>query len=554
MKRFNTAMVVLIACILLGAGQSMSQSGGSVPANGPSVNTLYAPTTDLTHFFAGSVLGDYVASGVGMRNLGYGTINLSIPAGGTIVKAYLFWAIIWDGTPPPTTGTLNSTPITGILEGTSGSPCWGGTGINFYSADVTGIAVDGLNSLTDFPSGLAQNEVPQGNAVFPLLEGATLVLVFRHPMWDHNTVAIYTGANTFSGQSVSYDVGSYTGWTAGNPGDQVAQHTYIMADGQALFPGGGTAFNGNPTSGPGTGIKATDAFDGADGIIPVFALDGLWDTHTLDVSAYFLNGVSTTAIPEASAQNDCLTWGVHVISVKTALHSFVDIKPGSCPNSFNVNNKGNLPVAILGSPGFDVSNVNPATVELNGVPATGGVSMSDVSTPFSGFKNSCMDCNTIGPDGLMDRVFHFNSQDVAATLGTVSTNDCVHMILSGEFMDGTPFTGRDIVRIIGNISPKDAPSSVTAYELRLEQNSPNPMLDATTFSYTLPVEGSMQLAVYNMLGQRVSTVVRGSQSAGSYSVNWNGISDGGMRLTPGVYMYRLELGTQTLTRKLIISN
>jgi hypothetical protein len=166
-----------------------------------------------------------------MRNLGYGNINLSVPTGGTIVKAYLFWAIIWSSSAPPPTGTLNSTPITGILVGTSGSPCWGGTGINFYSADVTGIAVDGLNALTGFPSGLTNNAQPQGNVVFPLLEGATLVLVFRHPLWDHNTISIYSGANTFANLTQAYNVGTYTGWTAGNPGDQVAQHTYIMADG-----------------------------------------------------------------------------------------------------------------------------------------------------------------------------------------------------------------------------------------------------------------------------------------------------------------------------------
>ncbi len=556
MKRFNTAVIMLIACVLLMAAQTMAQSGGGAPTNGPSVTTIYSPTTDLTPYFTGSILGDYVAGGVGMRNIGSGNIDLSVPTGGTIVKAFLFWAIVWDGTPPPNTGTLNSIPITGVLEGTSGTPCWYNTMdeiINFYSADVTGIAVSGVNSLTGFPSGLTNNLPPQGNIVFPLLEGATLVLVFRHPLWDYNTVAIYTGANTFANQSVSYNIGSYIGRATGNPGDQLAQHTYIMADGQARFVGGGTAFNGTPTSGPGTGIKTVDAFDGADGIIPVLALDGLWDTHTLDVSSFFPNGVNTAANAEASAMNDCLTWGAQVISVKTALHSFVDIKPGSCPNSFNVNNKGNLPVAILGSPGFNVSNINPSTVELNGVPATGGVSMSDVSTPFIGFKNDCMDCNTLGPDGLMDRVFHFNSQDIGATLGAVSTNDCIHMFLSGEFMDGTPFHGRDIVRIIGNIAPKDAPTSVAAYDLQLEQNSPNPVTDGTVFNFTLPDEGYVQLAVYNMLGQRVSTVVQGSQSAGSHSVSWNGISDSGMRLTPGVYVYRLELGTQTLTRKLIIS-
>ncbi|MCZ7556552.1 MAG: T9SS type A sorting domain-containing protein [Bacteroidia bacterium] len=553
MKRFITTMMMLIAGVLLLAGQTLSQTGGIASTNGPSTNMLYLPTTDLTFYRGWVTQGDYIAGGVGMRNIGSGTINLSVPTGGILHKAYLFWAIIYDGTPPPLTGTLNGTPITGTLQGTSGSPCWGGDGINFYSADVTGIAVDGLNYLTGFPSGLTNNAPPQGNIVFPLLEGATLVFVFRHPQWDYNIVALYTGANTFANLAQSYNVGTYTGRAAGYPGDQVAQHTYIMADGQARFVGGGTAFNGNPTSGPGTGIKPTDAFDGADGIIPVFALDGLWDTHTLDISTYFPHGIYTTAIAEASAVTDCITWGAHVISVKTRLHSFVDIKPGSCPNSFNVNSKGNLPVAILGSPGFDVANIDPATVTLNGVPATGGMSLSDVSTPYIGYKTDCMDCNTIGPDGTMDRVFHFNSQAVAATLGPVSNNDCKLLVIAGEFMDGTPFSGRDIIRVIGNIAPKEAPTTASGYDLQLDQNSPNPVTDGSTFSFTLPAENHVLLAVYNLLGQRVATIVDGSRAAGPHSVGWNGVSDSGIRLAPGVYMYRLETGSQIISKKLLIS-
>ncbi|MCZ7556553.1 MAG: T9SS type A sorting domain-containing protein [Bacteroidia bacterium] len=553
MKRFTTAMMTLIAGLLLISGQSLSQTGGVAPTNGPSTNGLITLTTNLAPLISTTLQGDYVAAGVGMRNIGSGTINLSIPTGGVLHKAYLFWAIIYDDTQPPNTGTLNGNPISGILKGTSGSPCWGGEGINFYLADVTGIAVNGLNTLTGFPSGLTNGAPPQGNIVFPLLEGATLVFVFRHPQWDRNTVMIHTGANTFTQTAVSFWCGTFIGRPFGNPADQLAQQTYIMADGQARAPGGATKLNGIPTSGPGTAIKTNDAFDGADGIIPVFALDGLWDTHTFDVSTLFQPNISTPVTTEASAMSDCITWGAHIISVKNRLHSFVDIKPGSCPNPFNVNSKGNLPVAILGSPGFDVSAINPATVTLNDVPATGGVSLSDVSTPYIGFKADCMDCNVLGPDGTMDRVFHFNSQAVAATLGPVSNNDCVFLSIEGEFMDGTEFSGLDIIRVIGNIAPKEAPTTISGYDLQLDQNSPNPVTDGSTFSFTLPAENQVLLAVYNLLGQRVATIVDGTRAAGPHSVGWNGVSDSGIRLAPGVYMYRLETGSGSITKKLLLS-
>jgi hypothetical protein len=556
MNRFLSSVRALAACVLLTAAvQLHAQNGGTAVNNGPSTSVLFPPTVGLTEMVSYEIQGDYVAAGVGMRNAGSGTIDLSIPVGASLRKAYLFWAIIWDTTPPSADGELNSMPITGALLGSSGSPCWGGTAINFYGADVTNEAVNGMNSLGGFPSGLTDNSAPIGNVTFPLLEGATLVLVFNHPLWDYNTISIYTGANTFSLEpSVTYNVGTYTGRDAGNPADQLAQHTYIMADGQARFLGDGTAFNGTPTSGPTTAVKTGDSFDGEDGIVSISATDGLWDTHTLDVSSFFPHGVSTNAVPEASAGagGDCITWGAHIISVKTALSAHIDVKPGSCPNSFNVKQKGNLPVAILGSAGFDVTDIDPSTIMLNGVPRTGGVSISDSAMPYGMFQTDCMDCNTGGADGFDDLVVHFNAQAVVATLGSVSTHDCVPVEITGAFYDGTPFSGTDILRIIGS-TPKDSPEGIAGFELQLDQNSPNPVVGGTSFSYTLPAEGFTSLAVFNTLGQKVATVVQGMQAAGSHTVSWNGVNNLGARVAPGVYLYRLETGSQSISKKLLIS-
>ena len=58
----------------------------------------------------------------------------------------------------------------------------------------------------------------------------------------------------------------------------------------------------------------------------------------------------------------------------------IDIKPQSCPNPLNVKKKGVLPVAILGTADFDVNEVDPATVELEGV-APLRWDWEDVATP-----------------------------------------------------------------------------------------------------------------------------------------------------------------------------
>ena len=127
----------------------------------------------------------------------------------------------------------------------------------------------------------------------------------------------------------------------------------------------------------------------------------------------------------------------------------VDIKPQSCPNPCNVNSKGVLPVAILGTEDFDVMTVDPTTVELAGVPALRW-DFEDVSTPAANVDPYT--CTTEGPDGLMDLVLKFNKQEIVEAMnGDVSDGDVIFLYLTGrlkEEFNGGYFAGRDWVVII----------------------------------------------------------------------------------------------------------
>jgi len=87
----------------------------------------------------------------------------------------------------------------------------------------------------------------------------------------------------------------------------------------------------------------------------------------------------------------------------------------------------------------------------------------------------------------------------------------------------------------------------------LKQNYPNPFIDITDIEYQIPERGDVTLSVYNMLGEKVATLVREEQDAGHYKVRFNK-SD----LKSGVYMYRLEVtgynSNYYKTRTMIISN
>jgi hypothetical protein len=81
----------------------------------------------------------------------------------------------------------------------------------------------------------------------------------------------------------------------------------------------------------------------------------------------------------------------------------------------------------------------------------------------------------------------------------------------------------------------------------LLQNFPNPFNPSTIISYELPTEGFVKLAVCDLLGREVRTIVNGRQSAGIHSVTF--LAD---NLPSGIYFYRLQSGTYSATRKLLI--
>jgi hypothetical protein len=94
-------------------------------------------------------------------------------------------------------------------------------------------------------------------------------------------------------------------------------------------------------------------------------------------------------------------------------------------------------------------------------------------------------------------------------------------------------------RIISGRQPSD---------YALSQNYPNPFNPSTNINYAVAKTGFVRLAVYNVLGQQVATLVEGVRAAGSYSVTWDASN-----LTSSMYFYRLETNGVVLTRKMLLA-
>jgi hypothetical protein len=247
----------------------------------------------------------------------------------------------------------------------------------------------------------------------------------------------------------------------------------------------------------------------------------------------------------------------------------IDIKPQSCPNPLNVKVKGSnlissagrgpasgmngvLPVAILGTADFDVTEIDISSVVLEGI-APIRSNTEDVAAPMPDDAGEC-ECTTAGPDSHLDLTLKFLRSEIAATLGPVGDGDEIPLTLTGNLLDGTPIEGSDCVIIRAKRDSPLSPSLLAAGSQSglSVSNHPNPFNASTVISYTSETEGQVRLEVFDVLGRRLATLVDEFQSVGSHSLTWDAANDRGQRVASGMYFYRLTVGDIVETRKMVL--
>ena len=97
-------------------------------------------------------------------------------------------------------------------------------------------------------------------------------------------------------------------------------------------------------------------------------------------------------------------------------------------------------------------------------------------------------------------------------------------------------------------------SEVLPEQFTLAQNYPNPFNPSTVINYTIPQSlnsPQVKLEIFNLLGQKVITLVDAKQVAGEHSIQWNGKNEAGNLVTSGVYLYRLKAENFVEMRKMM---
>jgi uncharacterized repeat protein (TIGR01451 family) len=272
----------------------------------------------------------------------------------------------------------------------------------------------------------------------------------------------------------------------------------------------------------------------------------------------------------------------------------VDIKPGSCPNKLYIysvaatDNSGSqsaaskaqpdasggdrwvpstaivdLVVSIIGGPGFNVYDIDLATVRMNDIPWL-KYRFKDISTPVADGSQECV-CHEYLPDGYVDLILKFDQNALAAGLGEIIPGQAIPVTFTGNMKDGSPFSATDCVIFIVKPAPVkflpgvdddggykweddiEAAQTLMPTAFALYPNRPNPFNPYTEISFSLPVASDISLDVYNILGQQITTVYQGYLEAGNHSFYWNGSS-----VSSGIYLYRLKAGAYTQTMKMML--
>jgi hypothetical protein len=132
----------------------------------------------------------------------------------------------------------------------------------------------------------------------------------------------------------------------------------------------------------------------------------------------------------------------------------------------------------------------------------------------------------------------------AVTFGDINGDGAVDLIMG--------VSGEPCVMAFYNMPTAIEDKSNTPESYSLLKNYPNPFNGSTAISFQLDKSSSVKLDLYNLLGEKITSLADGFHATGKYNVTWDGLDGNGKAAPSGVYFCRLETETNILTNKMIL--
>ena len=287
----------------------------------------------------------------------------------------------------------------------------------------------------------------------------------------------------------------------------------------------------------------------------------LWKSVVTDDSGYYHvdsipNGnYSITIHPSLGYESDSLTkhFTVNHVPVtinftltKVAEVAKAQLLPTLWYSSWTGSSAGTVRGYVGGIPdGHTVNDIVPMSIKLNGsVPIFGGTYR--IRPSMTGFTGSVME-------------IAFSRQLAVQSLPQPWSNGNHTILITGDFTDGNKFVAAVDITLSGAIAKEVAGEDESATEtanvpvdFSLGDAHPNPFNPSTTIEFGLPAAGQVKLEVFNTLGQKVRTLIDAYITAGTHSIEWNSADDSGNRVASGIYLYRIQAGDFSETKKMVL--
>jgi glucuronoarabinoxylan endo-1,4-beta-xylanase len=146
---------------------------------------------------------------------------------------------------------------------------------------------------------------------------------------------------------------------------------------------------------------------------------------------------------------------------------------------------------------------------------------------------------------------------IPAEYEVYTTAEHVNFVSRGKFSANQPIAlpSKSVTTLVGatdgavitGVSEIKVPDKFHLY-----QNYPNPFNPTTTFRFTIPITADASLIVYNILGQKVRTLINKTVAAGEYHVTWDGKNEAGNTVASGIYFYQLRAKNFMAVKKCIL--
>jgi hypothetical protein len=125
-------------------------------------------------------------------------------------------------------------------------------------------------------------------------------------------------------------------------------------------------------------------------------------------------------------------------------------------------------------------------------------------------------------------------------------------LLAGEGLAGIQSAAESALAFWNALNLDLTDEVTTPQKFTLHANYPNPFNPSTTISYDLPKRSLVTLGIYDLLGKQIKILVNQSQDAGNKIAMWNGTDNLGRPVSAGVYLYQIQAGDFTQTRKMLL--